>query len=323
MSRRPIAVLHELVVNEGDAWEYTLDGLGLFYERILTERVSHGDEAVEPVPSGRLEAARALPDDDARELAGNFLDAAELLGRRVAEMHGALAAGDDPAFAPEPVTPLDQRSVYQSMRNLAVRNLRLLRRMRDDLPPRERAWAERALECEDVVVERLREVLAGKPQARRIRCHGDLHLGQVLFTGKDFVIIDFEGEPARSIADRRLKRSPLRDVAGMLRSFDYAQAIAREDQVRRGAVEANGDAHEALGVWGRRWRGWAESAFLRGYLGAVPDGLLPGDDESLEALLRAFVVEKATYELGYELNSRPEWVGIPLRGILREVGASR
>jgi maltose alpha-D-glucosyltransferase/alpha-amylase len=323
-----VAIVHELVQNEGDAWQYTIDTIGLFYERILTEWASRPpeDEESGPAaeePTSRLEAARSEPDPEARELAGYYLDSVELLGRRVAEMHGALAASDDPAFAPESVTPLYQRSVYQSMRNLAVRNLRLLRRTLDRLPERERAWAERTLEREDVVMEALREVMSRSPEAFRIRCHGDLHLGQVLFTGKDFVIIDFEGEPSRSIGDRRVKRSALRDVAGMLRSFDYAQAIAREEQVRRGAVEAGGEAHEALARWGRRWRGWVESAFLRGYLAAAAPGIVPPDDQDLESLLRAFVMEKATYELGYELNSRPDLVGIPLRGILREVGASR
>jgi maltose alpha-D-glucosyltransferase/alpha-amylase len=323
-----IAIVHELVQNEGDAWQYTIDTIGLFYERILTEWSSQSPHGEEPRgdaegPPSRVAAARAEVDPEARELAGYYLDAVELLGRRVAEMHGALAASEDPAFAPESVTRLYQRSVYQSMRNLAVRNLRLLRKGLDRLPERELAWAERTLEREDVVMDALHEVIGRRPQAVRIRCHGDLHLGQVLFTGKDFVIIDFEGEPSRSIGDRRVKRSALRDVAGMLRSFDYAQAVAREEQVRRGAVEAGGEAHEALGRWGRRWRGWVEAAFLRGYLDAARPGLVPEEDEDLDALLRAFVMEKATYELGYELNSRPELVGIPLRGILREVGASR
>jgi maltose alpha-D-glucosyltransferase/alpha-amylase len=149
----------------------------------------------------------------------------------------------------------------------------------------------------------------------RIRCHGDLHLGQVLRTGNDFVITDFEGEPARSLAERRLKRSPLRDVAGMLRSFDYAAHSALESLRARG-VAAREHADQ-LERWAGLWSRWMSSAFLRAYLPDVAaSGLLPRTREERKMVLGVLLLEKCIYELGYELGSRPAWVGIPLRGIL-------
>ena len=317
-----LAIVHELVPNEGDAWRLTLDSVGRFYERILTEELHATQMATQPhARTGRrLELAQIDPDEPAEGLIGFYLDSAGLLGTRVAEMHLALAADTaDEAFAPEPVTSMYQRSMYQSMRNLAARNLRLLRRAAGGLDDHARALAGQVLEREPRIMEGFRDMLGRKPEGIRIRCHGDLHLGQVLYTGKDFEIIDFEGEPARTITERRLKRSPLRDVAGMLRSFEYAAAAGLEELVARGDVSAEGEERAALDAWGRWWDSWVSSAFLRGYL-AVASGhpVLPVDQDYLDALLSALVLEKATYELGYELNNRPEWVILPLLGILRE-----
>jgi maltose alpha-D-glucosyltransferase/alpha-amylase len=142
----------------------------------------------------------------------------------------------------------------------------------------------------------------------RIRVHGDYHLGQVLYTGKDFVIIDFEGEPARPLSERRIKRSPLRDVAGMLRSFHYAAytVFATRVAAERGALEP----------WAQFWYEWVGSAFLRAYLHRAGDAaFLPRAREELATMLRVYLLEKAVYEVGYELNNRPDWTWIPLRAI--------
>jgi maltose alpha-D-glucosyltransferase/alpha-amylase len=149
----------------------------------------------------------------------------------------------------------------------------------------------------------------------RIRTHGDYHLGQVLYTGKDFAIIDFEGEPSRRLSERRLKRSPLRDVAGMIRSFQYAAYTSLLNEVKVGVVRP--DQFATLEPQAMYWYVWVSAAFLRGYLGAADPGLLPADPDQLRALLDAYLLDKAVYEAGYELNNRPDWLHIPLAGIKR------
>ena len=146
--------------------------------------------------------------------------------------------------------------------------------------------------------------------------HGDYHLGQVLHTGKDFLIIDFEGEPARSLSERRLKRTPLRDVAGMLRSFDYAAHAALFHQLERGAITA--ETMSRIEPWARFWTHWTSVIFLKAYLGGARQGeFLPKTSQEMKILLEANLMNKALYELGYELNNRPPWLRIPLQGILQ------
>jgi maltose alpha-D-glucosyltransferase/alpha-amylase len=244
-----------------------------------------------------------------------YLDAVLLLGRRTGEMHRALAAGGAPETQPEPFTTLYQRSLYQSMRNLVGRSLRMLGQALPQLSGPERERAEAILARREALLTAFRSILERKFEGQRIRIHGDYHLGQVLYTGKDFAIIDFEGEPARPLSERRLKRSPLRDVAGMLRSFHYASVAALFREQERG-LTAEGRL-QALEQWARFWTGWVSASFLRGYLEAVDDaGFLPADDHSRQMLLDVFLLEKALYELGYELDNRPTWMRIPVEGIL-------
>jgi maltose alpha-D-glucosyltransferase/alpha-amylase len=165
---------------------------------------------------------------------------------------------------------------------------------------------------EDPLLRRIRTVTDRKLVATRIRIHGDYHLGQVLYTGRDFLILDFEGEPSRSISERRFKRSPLRDVAGMIRSFEYAAAYG----LLQGPTRAE-DA-PALAPWARLWRRWASARFLQGYLGVASGaGFLPPNPDDLRAMLDLYLIDKTVYELRYELNNRPDWVGIPLQALLR------
>jgi maltose alpha-D-glucosyltransferase/alpha-amylase len=153
----------------------------------------------------------------------------------------------------------------------------------------------------------------------RMRTHGDLHLGQILNLGKDFVIIDFEGEPALSLPERRRKRSALRDVAGMLRSFSYAVFAAMTAQMKRGSLNAM-DAPR-MTAWGRMWQTWSSWAFLKEYTAAAPKApFIPESPEEMRVLLNAFQMEKAVYELGYELNNRPDWLRVPLAGIEQLLG---
>jgi maltose alpha-D-glucosyltransferase/alpha-amylase len=231
------------------------------------------------------------------------------------ELHKALASDvKDPAFNPEPFTALYRRSLYQSLRTLADQSLSLLEKRLQGLPAEIRPDAVKVLKLESAIVDRLRQILDKKITGLRIRCHGDFHLGQVLFTGKDFVIIDFEGEPARSIAERRLKRSPLRDVAGMLRSFNYA-ALSK---LRNNSVRPEDAAQ--LKPWARFWDFWVSVSFLQGYLQATANAsFMPKSRDELNLMLGVYMLEKAIYELAYELNNRPAWVDVPIAGILQIV----
>jgi maltose alpha-D-glucosyltransferase / alpha-amylase len=306
-----VAILQSYTPNSGDAWRYTLDGISRFFERVLSETGAI-DRVTKATPSEPLlSLAESDPSDEARELVAGYLADAELLGKRTAEMHLALASRSDiPAFAPEPFTPHYQRSIYQSMRSQAVQALQLIRRRAKILPE-----AEALLSSEQEIHRRLREVLNGRIGGSRIRTHGDYHLGQVLYTGNDFVIIDFEGEPARPLSERRIKRSALRDVAGMLRSFHYAPFAVIFGHVE-GSVIRPEDA-PALEAAARFWQRWVSASFLRAYLAMSREAAhLPPSRDELRVLLNAYLFEKALYEIVYELNNRPAWVRIPIRGVL-------
>ncbi len=308
-----LAILHGFVPNQGDAWKYTLDALGHFYEAALARRVDLISEFMpqRPLLAMTGEEIPAL----AKEMIGPYLESARLLGRRTGELHLALASRpSDPDFAPEPFSTLYQRSIYQSMRILSARVFQVLRARMNRLPEDVRGQARRVLKYEAAVFRRFHAVLDRKITAMRIRTHGDYHLGQVLFTGKDFVIIDFEGEPARSLTERRLKRSPLRDVAGMLRSFHYAAHHAIFARLSRP------EDLPAMEQWAKFWQLWVSTGFLRSYLEVAGQGeFLPRETEQIQVLLDAFCLDKAMYELGYELNNRPEWIKLPIQGILQLV----
>jgi maltose alpha-D-glucosyltransferase/alpha-amylase len=235
-----------------------------------------------------------------------------MLGRRTAELHAALASDPtDPAFAPERISQQDQRSIYQSLSGLSSRTTDLLRSQMGKLSPEAREEGRQVLDLEPRIASTLRAFLARRLTTTRIRVHGDYHLGQVLYTGHDFVIVDFEGEPTRTLYERRLKRLALRDVAGMLRSFSYAgHAALRSDQIAPEKLPG-------LEVWSRFWVGCVSAAFLKSYLAtAGTASYIPQAKDDLELQLTTMLLEKALYELRYELNLRPDWVRIPLRGIL-------
>jgi maltose alpha-D-glucosyltransferase / alpha-amylase len=230
-------------------------------------------------------------------------------------MHLTLASdAADPVFAPEPLSTLVQRSTYQAIRSAVRTSLSLLRRRRSRLHTEDSDLVDRVIESEKEILDRLRAITAEKIECDRIRIHGDYHLGQVLFTGNDFYIIDFEGEPQRPLSQRRLKRLALRDVAGMLRSYHYAMLMALHQVAEAGIAE---DAYLALAQWANALDVWLSASFLRGYLlTAGGSSILPPDTTHVRLLLDALVIEKAAYELEYELNNRPDWVDIPLHGLL-------
>ncbi|HEX9817057.1 MAG TPA: putative maltokinase, partial [Candidatus Thermoplasmatota archaeon] len=313
-----IGVVQAFVKNEGDAWQYTTDYLGRYLERALV-RVHASDQV--PVPKEKLlELCNREPDETAREMIGTYLETARLLGQRTGELHAALASGaSDPDFAPEPFSVLYQRSVYQSMRSQLQDTVQAVRRQIPTFNAADRASAEEFLRQERNVQDRFSKLLGRKMTGARMRIHGDYHLGQVLWTGKDFCIIDFEGEPTRPLTQRRLKRSPLRDVAGMLRSFQYAFHTALDQRANAGIVQKDS---APLREWGRYWYRWVSCTFLRAYLATVGSlGLVPKDPAELENALEAFMLDKAVYELAYELNNRPAWAHVPLAGILDMLGS--
>jgi maltose alpha-D-glucosyltransferase/alpha-amylase len=230
---------------------------------------------------------------------GRELEQPRLLGQRTAEMHITLASEfSNPSLRPEPTSMMDTRSVYQSIQSQATTSYQLLRQNLGLFPEGYRDLAHDVLEQEAEVKKRLQRILNRPMTAQRIRIHGDYHLGQVLFTGSDFVIVDFEGEPARPLSERRLKRWAMRDVAAMMRSFAYAGEQVGSDDARASA------------------QGMAE-AFYTAYMEAAEGGsFLPDSVEEHEMLLDAMLIEKVLYELRYEIDHRPDWVHIPLRGLL-------
>jgi maltose alpha-D-glucosyltransferase / alpha-amylase len=313
---RTLAMVQRFVENEGDAWSHTLDELGRFAERVVSEHTGQ-DRPAPAANRSPLDLALAGVPEAVHEQVGPFLESVRLLGERTAQMHAALAAGTrEAAFAPEPMNRLYLRSLYQSLRNAVRMSLRAARRESGALDEDDRETVALLAGREDEILERLKAIADLPLDAVRTRTHGDYHLGQVLFTGRDFVIIDFEGEPARPLGERRLKRSPLRDVAGLLRSLQYATASTLSDQVERGLVTVGQPNHATLTAWLQWWLDWSSAAFLAGWLEtAGPEAFLPTDPEHTRHLLDAFLIEKALYELGYEMNNRPGWVGIPLAGI--------
>ena len=291
-----LAVLQGYVANEGNAWAFALDELGRFLEDALAR-----DDG-----PPRLSAREAAGEGDvAHDLVGPFLDVARLLGTRTGELHLALAnaTGGD---APERFSALQQRGLMQSLRTLVRQTFRGVRRAAggDGMPAR---IADR----EDEVMERVRALLGERLGGMQTRVHGDFHLGQVLWTGRDVVLIDFEGEPGRTLGQRRLKRSPVRDVAGMLRSFHYAAYAGLYQEC--GRDDPTGGRAEG---WVQFWRTAASAAYLRGYREALAGSpIVPQDDAEFDRLVRLFAIEKCVYEIGYELNSRPDWLHIPVLGL--------
>ncbi|GIW48084.1 MAG: trehalose synthase [Deltaproteobacteria bacterium] len=302
-----IGILQAFVPNQGDAWKYTLDSLIGYFERVLSRK----GEIEEPprTPVSLMDVAlQDIPLLVQELIGGVYLEMARLLGKRTGELHLALASNnEDPNFAPEPFSVLYQRSLYQSMQSLTKRVFDLLKKNLGGLSDGIKEEATSLLGAEKQIIEIFKSILKRKLSAMKIRIHGDYHLGQVLYTGNDFVIIDFEGEPARALSERRLKRSPLRDVAGMIRSFHYAAYVS---------LFRYSEEFRKLEPWAVVWYKYISGAFLRSYLDTVKDApFIPKEKEELNAMLKAYLLEKAVYELGYELNNRPDWLLVPIRGI--------
>jgi maltose alpha-D-glucosyltransferase/alpha-amylase len=310
-----LAILQGLVPTEGDAWKYTLDSLSRFYESALASSkpliVESGTEAHPLVLANQPIPAHVA------ELIGTYCESARLLGIRTAQMHLALTdPGAGPDFAPEPYSDHYRQGLYHGMLSLTSRSFQMLREALPRLAEASAADARKLLDQEQELRSRFTRLRKQRINTVRIRHHGDFHLGQVLYTGKDFVIIDFEGEPARPLSERRLKRSPVRDVAGMIRSFQYAAYAALYGKIP--GITPSPETLPALESWAAYWTTWVSALYLRGYLDTAEGApFLASTTDDFRVLLDVFILEKAVYEIAYELNNRPDWVRIPLRGILR------
>jgi maltose alpha-D-glucosyltransferase/alpha-amylase len=249
------------------------------------------------------------------ETIGTYLENARQLGERTADMHLALATdNENPNFAPEPFTPHHQRGLFQSMRNMARQIIPLLNQRLKSLPEEIQPIAQEVAKMETEILRRFRVICERRLDVAAIRHHGDYRLGQVIHTGKDFLIIDFEGESALSLGERRLKKSPLIDVAGMIRSFHNAAYIALWRQLEHGPLPGSYAAGAA--VWAKFWARWVSAAFLGGYLRrAASAAFIPTRPDDLEMLMDVFLLRRAVYEVGYDLRSRPGRVKLSLQGL--------
>jgi maltose alpha-D-glucosyltransferase/alpha-amylase len=298
------------IPNTRTGWEIALDSLERFFERL----VAHGAAPAGDVPN-LLSPAEPRLTEEATSVLGTFPESARLLGQRTAELHLALASATDSGNAPEPFMPFTQRSIYQSFRNLVLRGLQQLGARLRSFGPEVLPLAERALSTEGNLISLLKEIYARPLDSVRIRIHGNLHLGQVLHTGKDFLFIDFEGEPHRPYGERRLRRAPLGDVAGMLRSLEHVShaAFLREQQKQSTTAEKQLD----LASWARYWREWIATIYFHAYRTRLASTkIIPPNDAGVRALLNALLIENAFTELRVQLESPNPRLELPLTSIL-------
>jgi maltose alpha-D-glucosyltransferase / alpha-amylase len=317
-AKTTVAMLQGLVANQGDGWQWFITQLQSFFTAV-------GNLPAPPqVPASDLADQRSLL-HEAIEHATESLEAAALLGQRTAEMHLALATPtEDEAFAAEAMTTADLNNDARRIDQQITSTLEALKLKLSTLKDLIADDAGLLLSRRIDLFARAHAITTSSPAGQRIRIHGDYHLGQTLRTvGEntasstgDFVLLDFEGEPARPLSERRRKQSPLKDVAGMIRSFSYA-AYSGLNEYLAAHEPSSGASNENLSAWAALWQNSASSEFLRAYRQAIAVNpiLLPPPQQA-QALLRAYLLEKALYELLYELNNRPAWLRIPLAGIL-------
>jgi maltose alpha-D-glucosyltransferase/alpha-amylase len=306
-----VAILQNLVDNQGDGWSWTLEELGRYYEHQATQPFSPNLQPLLRRPT--LSSLGDILSSEAVDIVGLYIKAAKTLARRTAEMHLDFAAGaEGSAFATHPMTHNDFTGLARGLNEHARHVFGALKVNLARFPEDVVEHAALVLARRRDIFDRFRGLEELDIPHKMSRIHGDFHLGQVLRVMDDFVILDFEGEPARPLAERRAAMSPLKDVAGMLRSFSYAAQAGYQAFVSRRPRDA-----APLEPWAKLWENCVTAAFVTEYRQAAADtGLIPPDDASLGLLLDAFLFDKALYELNYELNNRPTWMRIPLFGIL-------
>lgn len=354
---KTVGILQQYISDAQNTWDYSLDSLRSFFDQVAVQQadlpevpvpveplltlqlafapeLEANDPALLPLTNGplhiplesNLAAAAGSPLLSERAFAahliGSYLVNAQRLGQRTAELHLALASdASDPAFAPEPFTTFYQRSIYQYDRNISGRVFLLLRDRLRHLPEEAQPLAQQVLDRQQHYLDRFRCILDLKITALRTRYHGDYHLGQVLYTGKDFFIIDFEGEPIVNVSERRMKRSPLRDVSSMLQSFHYAVGQAFENEVESGIIHP--EQRDRMQQWAFFWERWVSAAFLHDYLATAGQGaFLPPSHQELAVLLDNYALAKVLSDLGYRLANRSHQVKVPLQQLLYLIQAA-
>ncbi|HTP47216.1 MAG TPA: maltose alpha-D-glucosyltransferase [Casimicrobiaceae bacterium] len=291
-----LALIQKYVFNQGSAWDYTLNHLDRFFEEVARE-----------------------PEAPAADVHNAYNGLMQTLGRRTAELHAAFARSTgDPAFDPLALRPEDIAVRTTRLRGEAVAALDRLGQRRDTLPEAVRTDTDRLLAQREALLQRIAAHASDRAQGQRTRLHGDYHLGQVLLVQNDFIITDFEGEPTRTMEERAEKQSPLKDVAGMLRSFDYAMHAALFD-----FIAERPEARQALETAGKQWQALAAKAFLNGYEGVAQGEGLALPRAEANGLLELFMLERAVSELRHEVDDRPEWLSIPANAILSTLQRSR
>ena len=311
--------LHAFVQNQGDAWHYTLDSLGQFFDAALARK--EADHAQPEQSRHPLDLRKVELPGHAHELIGTYLDSANLLGRRTAELHLALSSNySDSNFSPEPFTDHYRQGLYHSLTGLTTQTLQLLRASLTTLPAPAQSEAQKLLDRQEQIRARFRLILERRVAATRIRVHDDLGLSKVLHTGKDFVFIGLDGRADRSLSERRIKRPVMRDVASMLVSFQYAASAVFFDQVP--GITRRPENTAALEFWSGYWVDWVSATFLNGYLDvAAQNPMLPPNENHVRLLLDIFLIEQALEEAAREIYQRPEWVRVPLRTLARVLDA--
>jgi maltose alpha-D-glucosyltransferase/alpha-amylase len=304
--------------NAADGWAYTLDHLGLFFERALA--IGEDDPRLKDLASGTPLAlsSQQMP-KMMNELLGGYAETATLLGRRSAELHIALSSHPEiPEFAPEPFTEFYRHGLYHGLLAQMTKSLDTLRLHVNLLSGAAQDEARRVIEKQDTLQERFISLRDTRISGMRTRHHGDYHLGNVLYTGSDFIITNFDGDYTRPMSERRIKRSPIKDVACMVRSLHYVSHAVLFNHVP--GIVTTQDADWRLERWAKAWYQWVSALFLRGYFDtAGAAGCLPKTQAEVKALLDAYTLEKGLIEVEYELEHRPDWVRIPLHGILEQL----
>jgi maltose alpha-D-glucosyltransferase/alpha-amylase len=293
-----LAILSGYVREGVEGWDYTQHHLGIFFEAAMAKNPTG------PPPD-------VPPDEAERELITSYLEWVRQLGRRTGEMHAELAARpNDPVFAPEPFTDFYRHGLYHGMVGRVGRTVDQLRLHLDRLPEAVRGDARAVIDRQQAIRDQFRQLRDQRVVASRIRIHGDFHLGQVLYTGKDFVVIDFEGDPARPLSERRLKRSPLQDVAGMIDSFYHASRGVMYGEAQ--GVIPKPESIDALEAWARLWARRVALAYLDAYL-ATPGvaELLPRNQDQVRMLIRLFLLDLALRKLSFELAHEAGRVRVP------------
>ncbi len=306
-----LAHIQEYIPHQDNAWIYTLDSIVMFFEQVLAQH--NPQEAITLPINPFYEVVSDIPEEVYYHL-GVFANAAHGIGRLTAELHLALGSDPlDPNFKPEPYTTFDQKALNQSLQSSCKKIFDQLGKVNKADNPGVADPVADLLNNKEAVLNLTQEILSGKIDGKKIRCHGDYHLGQLLYANKEFIIIDFEGEPDRPLSERKIKRSPLRDVAGFLRSFHYAVSKVFLEK----SNNLPPDLQDALKQWSIYWYRWVSHLFLKGYLEKMSEGkLLPSNNAALFKLLRSLLLERAIYEIGYELNNRPLMLNIPCQGVL-------